>query len=209
MRTFVFSSEINSLQRPEDVASRQDHNECRDDRQQVAEVPNRKHNEDFADEPAKTWQTKTCEEQRERQRRVKWHLAIEPTKLFKVSVMDSVVNHADHEEHARRTHTVSDHLVHRTFDTHVPVEPVVALRCSNRHHAEAKHHIAHVTDRAIRHHPLEVLLRERGEGTVYHADHADRTNEPAEVVTRLGADRITDSQDSIAAHLQKDASQDH
>ena len=209
VRAFVFRSEVDPLDRPEDVGRREDHGERGDRRQRAAVVPARERHQDLADEAAQAGQPETGEEHGDRQAAVDRHPVEDAAELLEVAVVDPVIEHADHEEHAGRRDAVGQHLEHRAVDPLGPGVPAELVAGDGAPHAQSEHHVAHVAHRTVGHHPLEVLLGERREGAVDHGDHAEPAHQPGERQAGPRADRVADPEDAVATELEQHAGQDH
>ena len=120
MRTAVFSPQEDALQRPQYVGRRKYYDRGGYHKEWRVKLGNRQHDEHFADESTQAGQTQPCEEDPKSECRVDGHLCKESAKFVEISVMDSVVNHADDKEHTGGTNTMSDHLEHGALNALVP-----------------------------------------------------------------------------------------
>ena len=91
-------------------------------------------------------------------------------------MVNSIVNHAHHKEHASRRNAVSDHLEHGTIQAHLPVLRVHRLPglLVDLPDCQTQQHITHVTHGAVCDQAFEVGLRKRGESTINNANHTNR-----------------------------------
>src|SRR6187549_3279662 len=98
MWTLVFGTEVDALDRPQDVAGGEDDAAGRDDREQRAVVPRAEDDEDFADESTQARQAEAGEEQSYRESAVERHLLHQAAELVEVAMVNAVVDHAHHKE---------------------------------------------------------------------------------------------------------------
>ena len=124
-------------------------------------------------------------------------------------MMHPLVNHADHEEHASRADAVGQHLEHRAVHSHLPIADVEVVAGHCAPHADAQQDVTHVAHRAVGHQPLEILLGQRRERPIHHAQNAQAANQQGQVISRVRADRVTDANDAVPAQFQEHAGQDH
>ena len=100
VRSLVLGTEINSLHRPQDIARRENHDRGRKHGEHITELPHGEDHEHFADEAAQAGQSQASEENQNSHRSVVRHFAENAAELGQVAMMHSVVQHADHKEHA-------------------------------------------------------------------------------------------------------------
>ena len=119
-------------------------------------------------------------------------------------MMGAIINHAHEEKHGGRRNAVSDHLKHRPV--HGP-RPILFAR--GRPHGDAQNDVPHVTDRAVGYQLLEIGLGHGREGAIHDVDDAEQTDPIGEIFCGPRANRISDAQDAVAAHLEQHAGQNH
>ena len=209
MGTFVFRTEIDPLDRPEDIGRSEDHRERGDRRQHTAVVPAREGDEHLADEAAETREAEAGEEDSDGQAAVDRHAAEDATELLEIAMVHPVVQHAHHKEHAGRTDAVREHLEHGAVDALRPGIPTILMTGDGAPDTQAQHHVAHVADGTVGHHPLEVFLGQGSEGTIHHRHDAQTTDEPGQREACARTDRVADAKDAIPAELEEHAGQDH
>src|SRR5436190_19910529 len=102
MRAFVFGTEVDALDGPEDVTGGEDDTAGGDDREERAVVPRAEDDEDFADEAAQAGEAEAGEEQADGEAAVERHCLHQAAELVEIAMANAVVDHADHKEHAGR-----------------------------------------------------------------------------------------------------------
>ena len=116
VRALVFGPQENTLNGPQYIAGRENHDRGGNDRQRVAEFPRGQRHKHLADKTAQAGQAQRGEENADGDSAIQRHPGEQPAELIQIAMMHPVVNHADQKEHAGRADAVGNHLEHGPVD---------------------------------------------------------------------------------------------
>ena len=168
MRPLVFGPQVDALNRPQNVGRRQNHRKGRDHSQSAAVIPTGERNQHFTDKTAQTRQAQAGKKDHDRQPAGDWQTVKNTAELIEVAMVHPVVEHAHHKKHTGRANAMGKHLKHGSVDALRPSFPAVLVSGHCAPNAKAQHHIPHVADGAVRHHPLKIFLGKRRKRSVHH-----------------------------------------
>ncbi len=165
-------TEINALNRPEQIARGEDDAAGAENRQNGIFLPGAEQNQYLRDESRETGQAHGREKRQRGHAGVDRHDRRHAAKTLDVAMMRPVVDHADQKKEHPGNRAVVKHLQHGAVD---------ALGREARH---AEHDITHVADTRIRDELLEILLRHGAQRAVNNIPCAERAQAPERQVRR-------------------------
>src|SRR5438132_1031572 len=197
-------TEVHPLERPEEVARRQDDGARRDDGEHRECPPGAEQDEDLGDESGEPGQPHRREESEARHPGVDWEDRGEAAEPVDLAVMRAVVDDTHQEEEHGRDRAVVEHLEHGAVD---------ALRREGGH---AEHDVAHVADARVGDELLQIRLCHRHDRAVDDVEGAEGGEAPeGEAVAaprrrerRGRQDAVVDPQDAVGAHLEEHPRED-
>src|SRR5213080_261016 len=196
--------EVHPLERPEEVARRQDDGARRDDGERRKRPPGAEQDEDLGDEGGEPRQPHRREEGEPRHPGVDREDRGEAAEAVDLAVMRAVVDDTHQEEEHGRDRAVVEHLEHGAVD---------ALRREGGH---AEHDVAHVADARVGDELLQIRLCHRHDRAVDDVEGAEGGEAPeGEAVAaprrrerRGRQDAVVDPQDAVGAHLEEHPRED-